>query len=241
MPDIRKSWWHTTPGILVGGAAVVTGLIGIVLQLNASGDEREAPLTSAADSGMKSLTIKALAIPRRSDRLSAQHSPGAATLSNVESAPALSTENILAAENGGRLVVADNDSWLKSIDGQSRTEALFRAGKSAPVYAFRNRRSATFDTFRIFIGKADSGNVKEFELLAGSESAEGPFESIGTFQTENTPYLGDSYQEFSFPPTSGKYLKMRILSSWGRGDGFLQEIQLLGAMDESHELAQLQE
>lgn len=241
MPEVRKSWWHTAPGILTVTAGVAMGLIGVLFQLNLSGDKHKAPSNPVVGTGAKLVRVEPLPIPQLQDLQLAEVQNSTATLSNSPVALRISIGNILAPKNGGRLVVADNDSWLKSIDGKKRTEAIFREGKSAPVYAFKNRQSATFDTFRIFIGSTNSTNVKEFELLVGNESPTGPFESIGTFQTENTRYFGDPYQEFTFPPTSAKYLKVRILSSWGRGDGFVQEIQLLGRMDESQEPAQFQE
>lgn len=235
MPQARKSSWYMVPSALVGGAAVI-GLIGVTIHVNVSGDMRQPRFTGAGVGAGQLVRTEPLAIPQRSDQLVAQEGSSGAPANVLPE-----FANILAAGSGGRLVVADNDSWLKSIDENENTEAVFRAGKSSPVYAFRNRQTATFDTFRIFIGRTGATNVKAFELLAGDESPNGPFRAVGRFQTENARYAGDPYQEFHFPSTTAKFLKVRVLSSWGQGDGYVQEIQLLGKVDAPEKLSYVQD
>jgi hypothetical protein len=58
-------------------------------------------------------------------------------------------------------------------------------------------------------------NVKEFELLQGNESPTGFFQSIGKFQTQNVKLFENPYQEFKFSPVTAKYLKVKILSTYG--------------------------
>src|ERR1700730_911702 len=69
------------------------------------------------------------------------------------SSPAI---NLLSPKNGGQIVVATNDGWLKTIDGNESHEGLFQVDDSA-VYAFKDERPATFDTFAVMIpGKGDN-------------------------------------------------------------------------------------
>ena len=85
--------------------------------------------------------------------------------------------NLLAPENGGQLLLVPSDRWLETIDGKEN--GFWIAGEA--VYAFKDERPATFDTFTVLIPETQSYNVKEVELLAGNESPTGRFEPIGKF------------------------------------------------------------
>lgn len=58
-------------------------------------------------------------------------------------------------------------------------------------------------------------NVKAFELFAGKDQLTGPFESLGKFQTQNMKFFQSPYQAFEFPPVNAKYLKIKLLSTYG--------------------------
>ena len=119
--------------------------------------------------------------------------------------------NVLSAENGGHVVVATNDQWSYAIDGDEKNWQYIDIGVvgSWAVYGFKNDKPATFDTFKVLILGTESWNLKEFELLAGNDSATGKFESIGKFQTQNIRFFKEPYQEFKFPPVKARYLKVR--------------------------------
>ena len=85
--------------------------------------------------------------------------------------------NLLSKTNGGQVVVASSDAWLKTIDGKESEGAEVKEDDSA-IYGFRNGRRATFDTFALLIPGKSPQNVKDFELLAG-DSPTGEFSSIG--------------------------------------------------------------
>jgi len=136
--------------------------------------------------------------------------------------------NLLAPENGGQLLLVPSDHWLETIDGK---ENGFWIGGEA-VYAFKDERQASFDTFTVLIPETQNYNVKEFELLAGNDSPTGRFESIGKFQTQNIKFVKRPYQEFKFPPVQARYLKVRILSSHGGSrEALAYEVQLLGTLN----------
>jgi hypothetical protein len=122
-----------------------------------------------------------------------------------------SLSNLLAPNNGGQVIVATSDNWLKTIDGNEDAKE-FRWDEWA-VYAFRDEQTATFDTFAVLI-PAEGTNVKEFELLAGKDSPTGKFDSIGKFTTTNARFIKSPYQEKTFPPVTAKYLKVRLISCW---------------------------
>jgi len=136
--------------------------------------------------------------------------------------------NLLAPENGGQLLLVPSDHWLETIDGK---ENGFWIGGEA-VYAFKDEKQATFDTFTVLIPETQNYNVKEFELLAGNDSPTGRFESIGRFQAQNIKFVKQPYQEFKFPPVQARFLKVRILSSHGGSrEALAYEVQLLGTLN----------
>jgi hypothetical protein len=141
--------------------------------------------------------------------------------------------NLLSPENGGHIIVADNDRWLGTIDGDEKNMKFRLPVRVGPwaVYGFPNDASAMFDTFKVLILGAESWNLKEFELLAGNDSATGKFESIGKFQTQNFRFFKDPYQEFKFPTVKARYLKVKVISSHGDGFVGVYEFQLLGVLD----------
>jgi hypothetical protein len=139
--------------------------------------------------------------------------------------------NLLSPRNGGQVVVATNDGWLKTIDGNETRAYLFTPDDSA-VFAFKNERPAIFDTFAMLIpGKGN--NVKEFELLAGTDSPTGDFDSIGRFQTVNAKVIKSPYQEFKFAPVTAKYIKLQPLAGWNNNYQIeVWQLRLFGRLQE---------
>jgi hypothetical protein len=120
--------------------------------------------------------------------------------------------NLLDPKKGGQVIAATNDKWLKTIDGKENYYVGFDWDEWA-IYAFKDERPATFDTFAVLI-PAKGNNLKEFELLAGNDSPTGNFDSIGSFTTTNGKLFKHPYQEFTFPPVTAKYLKVQLKSGW---------------------------
>jgi hypothetical protein len=139
--------------------------------------------------------------------------------------------NLLAAENGGEMVVAANERWLSTVDGKEDTYAWTDTGEA--VFAFQGGRPATFDTFAVLIPGTADGNLREFELLASNDGPTGHFDSIGVFTTQNLRVMKNPYQEFRFPAVKAKYLKVRSLKPHGSNSGavFAYEFRLLGDVE----------
>jgi hypothetical protein len=123
------------------------------------------------------------------------------------------SDNILAVQNGGQLLVAPSDTWSKTNDGKEEGADL-EPGQEA-VFAFKDEQPATFDNFATLVNEASDRNLKEFELLAGDESPTGTFRSIGTFTVQNAKMLKSPYQQFKFEPVTAKYLKVKLISNHG--------------------------
>jgi len=135
--------------------------------------------------------------------------------------------NLLSSENGGQILVANTNHWLKAIDG-NKDKFFFYDWKTEAVLGFKDEQPATFDTFTILIEGTDRHNVKEFELLAGNNLPTGQFTSIGKFETKNVKLFKTPFQEFRFQPVTAKYLKVRLLSAHEKQYIATREFQLLG-------------
>jgi hypothetical protein len=143
-----------------------------------------------------------------------------------------SLSNLLAPNNGGQVIVATSNNWLKTIDGNEDAKE-FRWEEWA-VYAFRDEQTATFETFAVLI-PAEGENVKEFELLAGNDSPTGKFDSIGKFTPTNARFIKSPYQNFTFSPVTAKYLKVRLISGWVRSNLYpmiVYQFRLFGRLKE---------
>jgi hypothetical protein len=136
--------------------------------------------------------------------------------------------NLIAAKNGGQVLVASDDNWLRTIDGKEGGIHL----RQAAVFAFKDERPATFDLFCVLVLEERRTGLRDFELLVGNESPLGPFESIGKFRTVNAKLFKTPCQEFKFPRVTAKYLKVRTLSNHidQVGNSFVREFQLWGTL-----------
>ena len=113
--------------------------------------------------------------------------------------------NLLAPDQGGQLLAAPNETWAKAITGNDTDEVQVRPGEEA-VYAFK-------------------------DASRRHESPVGGFRSIGKFAAQNLRLIKSPYQEFTFPETTAKYFKIKVLSNYGGsplGNTFLKQIRLSG-------------
>jgi hypothetical protein len=136
--------------------------------------------------------------------------------------------NLLLASNGGQLIAAADKNWANAITGKDADSVRLGAGDEA-IYAFKDERPATFSKFSILIPATSGGNIHEFELLAADDAPTGDFRSLGKFTTQNLRLIKSPYQEFTFPETTAKYLKIKILSAYGvpLRDADLMQIRLI--------------
>jgi hypothetical protein len=145
------------------------------------------------------------------------------------SAPGRRT-NLLSPAEGGEIVTASHERWTMVVDGKEDTHAWVDAGEA--VFAFKNGRAATFDTFAVLIPSASDTNLRDFELLVADDPG-GVYRSIGTFSTQNMRIMRNPYQEFRFAPVKARYLKVRSLKNHSGSAGAITgyEFQLYGAVE----------
>lgn len=145
--------------------------------------------------------------------------------------------NLLAPKEGGQLVAAPADGWAKAMTGKDDDVVNLCSFPSEAIFSFKDDSPATFSRFKMLIPHADGGIIKDFEILAADDSPTGSFRSLGQFTTLNMRMVKSPYQEFSFPETTAKYLKVKLISSNGvtgaAGCSKLNQIQLIGKLAEA--------
>jgi TIR domain len=174
----------------------------------------------------------ATVMPPKASAKPADKAIGAATPIQPQPIPAKPMRiNLLASENGGQLVVAGDPVWMKSITHYEDQQGWAAFGEA--VYAFKDQRAATFDTFSVLILRAHDANLKDFVLLAGSDSPTGRFEPIGQFTVQNVRMMNSPYQDFTFAPVKAKYLKVRLINTHGgrTGGAVLHKFKLMGSVE----------
>jgi len=84
--------------------------------------------------------------------------------------------------------------------------------------------------FTTFVNGTEQYNLKEFELFTGNDDPMGQFKSIGKFQTQNVKLFKTPFQQFKFPAVTAKFLKVRLISTWGWHHPSIYEFQLFGVL-----------
>src|SRR4029450_1571934 len=231
-----RRWWKTMPGVLAATAGVITAVAGLIVVLYQArlfdGKEKQLPQTQNRTGSTPFKTEAVPVLPKPAPPAMEEQAPSVAKPSPSTQSQS-SVINLLSPENGGQVIVATNDRWRYTIDGDEKNWQYIDVGVlgSWAVYGFKDDRPAIFDTFKVLILETESWNLKEFELLAGNDSPTGKFESIGKFQTQNIRFFKNPYQEFKFPAAKARYLKVKVISSHGFSSVAVYEFQLLGVLE----------
>jgi TIR domain-containing protein len=225
VPIVRRvPVWVPVLGAFIAGA-------GLVYVLTArDGTSGGASSEAASGAAVSSAPSGATGVQRAGAAATEAREQGASPAPSP-AAPATGRINLLSSANGGHLMAAPTDSWRYPIDDDSTNWQYIQAGSGDAVYAFKDERPATFDTFLMLITDTSGLNIKEFELLAGSDAPLGGFESIGRFHTQNIRLYPSPWQEFTFRPVRAKYFKLHVISAWDAGwntSPKVVEWQLLG-------------
>lgn len=131
--------------------------------------------------------------------------------------------NLIAPENGGKLVAATSDVVLKLTDGS--LDYAYGDGRFG-VYTFKDGKRATFDQFETYVAGTNGHGEHQIELFYGNESPTGNFVSIAVFKPYNGLLVETPFQKFTFPAVTAKYVKIK-------NDGWrnMHEIRLMGTLE----------
>lgn len=117
--------------------------------------------------------------------------------------------NLLAPEHG-REVLAVTDRTLEAlVDGE-----LTRTGNLMPdgwiVFAFNQERPAVIDRLDYYVPASNRYTLSALEIWTSTQSADGPFDSVGLFSVQNVHLTRQPFQEFSWKPIQAKYVKIKL-------------------------------
>ena len=209
-------------GLLAGGAVALAALAGAGAWVLRRPPAPESVRPVAASDAAPPVTIAAGPAPTAPPVAPPPANPPAAAQ------PSPRRTNLLSPDTGGQVVAAAKADWARLIDGDEEQGVWVDDGEG--VFAFKDERPARFDAFAVLIPDTSGVNLKTFELLAGTESATGPFTAIGKFDTQNLRLFKSPYQEFRFPPVTATFLKVRSLGNHRGDTGAVRafEFQLFG-------------
>ncbi|MFM9948949.1 MAG: hypothetical protein ACKV1O_13500 [Saprospiraceae bacterium] len=129
--------------------------------------------------------------------------------------------NLLAPENGGKMVAATSDDVKKLTDGALKSSVYEGA---FGIYSFKDGKAARFDHFEVYVPESAHGKL-QFELFYGNDSPTGNFVSIGVFEPFNGLLTDSPFQQFTFPPVTAKYFKFK------KSMAYSYEIRLMGTLE----------
>jgi hypothetical protein len=227
-----QQWWKRLPSIK---SIVVTTILVSIYALSRWDFLQDmvgkTKIATLAASDENPVTKPIITVPDGKSINSAQTTESGEQIRQVEAIYSQNKKiNLLSSDNGGQLLAASSDDWKATIDGKEDwAQISYGLGKEA-VYGFKDDKAAVFDTFTMLITETGDNNVKDFELLVGNDSPTGVFESLGKFQTQNLKLFKTPYQEFKFPPVIARYLKVKIIDSYGYTHPIIHEFQLFGML-----------
>jgi hypothetical protein len=142
---------------------------------------------------------------------------GSAKSANTVAAASANDINLLAPEEGGQLLAAPGESWRKITSGKEDDWIEIRTGTGADsdaVYAFKDKKPARFHRLTVLISGSNDYNPKDIDVLAGNEGPKGSFAPVGKCTLTNRLLFETRYQECELPPTTARFVKLKVLSSY---------------------------
>ena len=159
---------------------------------------------------------------------------GSAKSASTVAATAGNDVNLLALEEGGQLLAAPSESWRKITSGKEDDWIEIKVGTDADsdaVYAFKDRKPARFYKLTVLISGSNDYNPKDIDVLAGNEGPNGSFSPVGKCKLTNRLLFETRYQECELPPTTARFVKLKVLSSYHfNAWAHVPQVQLFGRM-----------
>lgn len=224
----RQAWWRTPAGGAAGAGALLFGTAVLLMALNQIGVFRASPSVVApmpeGTSGQG----------RSRSPVDGQTSDGAEVMARSTGGVAApiardaTRANRLEPATGGKLVIANQESW-QLILGATPTTTTISTGGFA-VLAFPDDQPAMIDAIEVFVESTSPSNVKELALLASDQSETGPFRRVAVVSVPNYRNMRGPGHELAIPPFSARYVKIEVLGWHGSqsSSGYVGTLRLLG-------------
>ncbi|OGW80813.1 MAG: hypothetical protein A2Z83_04310 [Omnitrophica bacterium GWA2_52_8] len=161
---------------------------------------------------------------------SAGSGPGTYTAQKIEKLKPTGPTNLALADNGGKVVAGSKPEMDILVDGKDNKYVLCTQGNEV-IIGFKDNQLAELTKVAVPILKTQADNLRTFEIQISRDSPAIGFVSVGTFETQNLAFLENPYQEFTFDPARGRYLKLIVKSGYGSGTwAQLYEIRVFGEL-----------
>jgi hypothetical protein len=197
------SWWRTVPGVITAVAGLLTAVTGLIVGLNQAG------LLHGGGHGSSAAPPAAEAPAQASSpSVASQPSAPAAHAQAASLPPSAPGPNLLAVDQGGRLIAAPNDDWSKANDGEVTNSTLVLTRQSA-VFGFKDDKPASFNRFGWLVLEAGDTPAK-IEIAAG-DAPGGPFRPVGTVKLQDLKVIATGgWQYFTLPQTTARYVRITL-------------------------------
>jgi VWFA-related protein len=146
-----------------------------------------------------------------------------------DDAPAPKLKNVLAAENGGKLLYSTgqyDDNWAARnlTDGQLGEGHQYATQDNKPaevVFVLPQATKITQLAFNPFTTEDPTNWAREVEVEVSTEGPKQGFKSLGKFTLHNRQHIDRTQslpdQTFKIDPVDAKFIKLRLLSNYGGG------------------------
>jgi tetratricopeptide (TPR) repeat protein len=151
--------------------------------------------------------------------------PAKAETRSPDASPAI---NLLSPYEAGQDVRVPSADWIKIVSGKDEDYIWVQHFEDLEG-TFPLRGSALINSFAVLIKEQNSQNAKDIAFFAG-DSAGGEFRLIRQCTFENILKLNMQYQECTFPETTARYIKIKLLSNFGGIGLTLRQIRVLGRL-----------
>jgi hypothetical protein len=233
--DVSRHWWQTPAGAAAGVGALLVGAALLLIVANQIGlfGGGSAPAESAATAVLPPGEPSVSPLGAPSNPTSESTLPVQTTA--ADAAPAVTAAgssdrvNLLDPAQGGKLVIASQDSW-KYVVGTAPFMTTVSTGGFA-VFAFRDEKPVVIDGIGVFVESTSNWNVKELAVSASDRSETGPFRTIGVVTVPNYRNMRGPVHEFPVQPFSARYVKVEVVAWQGQdigSSGYVGNLRLLG-------------
>jgi hypothetical protein len=227
-----KHWWWTPAGIAVGAGAFLVGVAVLLIALRQvgllGGAAPDAPKVALPAVASSAGVQTPAATPPGTARLAAAAPQESA---EARAAGAGARTNLLDPEEGGTLVIANEDAWRTVMETRLHTSVI--ASQGFAVFAFRDEKPALIDAVGVFVEYTSGTNLKELAVYAADDSETGPFRKIAVLTVPNYRNMRAPFHEFKVEPFMARYVKIELISwqaSGGLPNGYVGNMQLLGTL-----------
>ncbi len=232
--SVQKHWWQTPAGIALGAGGLLAGLAVLLIAIKQigllGGGAQSSPTAATLPAAVVPAVVQAPA-PTQAAAVMPPVATPQASAGGAKAAPSAAHANLLDPEEGGKLIIANEDGWRQVMERRLQTAVLGTHGFA--VFAFRDERPAEIDAVAVYVESTSRSNLKELAIYAADQSETGPFRKITVLTLPNYRNMRAPLHEFKVDPFTARYVKVELVSwqeAGGMPNGYVGNLQLLGTL-----------